>query len=396
MNKPKIACLTFTAIFLGLAWFLSGCSMHMQGTEGASWEPTKVKHNTHRGQKTSYITLESGDCPLSPVAADFNGDGYKDIAVVSHGKSQLKIFWGGPHRTFKAGPVYGKEQVGYHPGKITVTDWNGDGRPDILLACEGIFQVQYWENTGNGFIKKASFKVWLNAKSIKCGDIDGDGRKDIVLGGHQGNSVLVLWGRNGFFKFTGQKISALPLTENVELGDWNGDGRTDIFWVEKRNGSVVAAINKGHRKFRKVYIKKPGKPRGMVKDGPEYVKLADLNGDGCVDAAVSLEVGRACMIYYGDCKGGIRAIDRVPAPSWGFSGLAAIGRGPGHPAMLALGEEMKLFIAKRSARGWNLEKKPAGSLPRDFSFVDIDGDGALDLLFANSAGSTTGILFGPF
>ena len=385
----------FTIVTVALFFcFLYGCSTHH-----VSKVPNKKtirRAQKHAQSNSSYKTLKVGSSPLSPMAADFNGDGYNDIAVVSHGKSQLKIFWGGPNRTFRPGPVYGKKQVGYHPGKITLTDWNRDGLPDIILACEGIFQIQYWENTGKGFKKRASTKVWINAKSIQCTDLDNDGYKDIVIAGHQSSALDILWGKRGLFSFSQQKIAANPLAQNVEIGDWNKDGKTDIFWVEKKYGSVVAAINLDHRKFKKRYIKKPGKPQGMVKDGPEYIKLADLNEDRCMDASVSLEVGKACLVYYGDCKGGVISIEKIPAPSWGFSGLAATGRGPEHPPMLALGEEMKLFIAKKTATGWKLTKKPAGSLPRDFSLVDMDDDGTLDLLIANTAGSTIAILYGPF
>ncbi len=386
----KIFTLLTVAIFF---CFFYGCSTHhVSHVRDNGMATPSEKH----GQINSiYRTIKVGPSPLSPAISDFNQDGYSDMAVVSHGDNQLKIFWGGPNRAFRPGPVYGKDLVGYHPGKFTVTDWNNDGLSDIILACEGIFQVQYWENTGKGFRKKASTKVWINAKSIQCADLDNDGHKDIVIAGHQGNAIDILWGKQGLFSFSQQKIAANPLAENVEIGDWNNDGKIDIFWVEKKYGSVVSAINLGHRRFKKQYIKKPGKPRGMVKDGPEYVRLADLNEDGCMDAAVSLEVGKACLVYYGECKGGIISTEKIPAPSWGFSGLAATGRGPGHPPMLALGEEMKLFIAKKTTTGWKLSTKPAGSLPRDFSFVDVDGDGSLDLLFANAAGTTAAILFGP-
>ncbi len=366
---------------------------------GCSSKPTSRKpvHGVSlpSAPKVTYQRLSGGKAPLSPLAADFNQDGFMDIAVVSHGESQLKIFWGGPGRTFKKGPIYGKELVGYHPGKILVVDWNRDGLKDIILACEGIFKVQYWKNTGKGFTKKAEFPVNLNAKSICCADLDGDGFRDLVLGPHEGNYVLILWGTSKPFSFKLQRIDSNPMTENVEIGDWNSDNKPDIFWVEKRFGSVVVALNQGRRTFVKKYIKKPGKPRGAVKDGPQYVKLADINDDSCVDAAVTLEVGKACLVYYGNCQGGVKHTDRVPAPSWGFSGLAAVGKGKNHPSMLALGEELKIFVARKIADKWELTKKPAGSLPRDLSFVDIDNDGFIDILFANSAGNTIGIIYGP-
>ncbi len=345
---------------------------------------------------TNYMELHAGSSPLSPLAADFNNDGYNDIAVVSHGDNHLKIFWGRPKRTFKAGPVYGKNLVGYHPGKIALVDWDNDGFIDILLACEGVSQVQLWKNTGDGFEKKAFTDVNFNPKSIQTADIDQDGLKDIVLGPHQGNNLLILWGKDKRFNFDQQFIKTNPLTENVEIADWNNDNKPDIFWIEKKFGSVACALNKGNRNFTFFYIKKPGVPSGMVKDGPEYVKLADLNDDGCLDAAVPLEVGKSCNIYYGNCDKGIASTEKIPAPSWGYSGLAAIGRDANHPPMLALGEEEKIFIAFKTKNRWNLLKKPAGSLPRDLSFIDLDQDGSLDILLANSAEDTIAIIWGPF
>jgi len=376
-----------------ISFFISliGCSMK----RGEQKPAIKAVSNTTTNDSI-YMEIKIGPTPFSPTVADFNQDGFKDIAVVSHGESNLQIYWGGPNHTFKKGLTYGKDMVGYHPGKLIVLDWDGDGLQDIILACEGIFKVQFWKNTGTDFIKKAEFPINFNAKSIQCADFDNDGLMDIVLGPHEGHQILVLWRKNHLFTFNLQKIDAGPMTGNVETGDWNQDGRPDIFWVEKKFGAVVIALNQGHRKFQKKYLKKPGRPRGVIKDGPEYVKLADLDGDSCIDAAVSLEVGKACLIYYGDCRGGVRKRDKITAPAWGFSGLAAVGMNSKHKSMLGLGEELRIFIAKRENGGWKLVKRPAGSLPRDLSFVDVDNDGILDLIFSNTAQDTVGILWGPF
>jgi hypothetical protein len=102
------------------------------------------------------------------------------------------------------------------------------------------------------------------------------------------------------------------------------------------------------------------------------------------------------LLLYGDGKGGVASTDKIPAPVWGYSGIAAVSAGGNHPAMVGLGEEGRNFIAVRSGEGkWNLKELTAGSLPLDLQFVDIDQDGYLDLLFVNSAGSTMEIHYGP-
>ncbi len=383
--------LTITIFFC----FLYGCSGRHVSEVPNNNTVTTLEKNTQTN--SFYKTLKVGSSPLSPMAADFNGDGYKDIAVVSHGKSQLKIFWGGPDRTFKAGPVYGKEQVGYHPGKITLTDWNRDGLKDIIIACEGIFEVQLWENTGSGFEKKASQKIPINALSIKSADLDGDGILDLAIAPHQGNIIAILWGKKEGFSFEVQTIRANQMARNIEIGDWNHDARPDLFWVETISGSVRVAINQGKRKFDTFYIKKPGKAYGLVKDGPCYVKIADINGDGCMDTIITFEVNKpqACTIFYGNCHGQVGSKEYIEAPSWGFSGLAVMVKQDGASPLIALGEEGKIFIAQKHDNKWMLIKKPAGSLPRDLSFADLDNDGNMDLLFSNAAGDSIGVLFGP-
>ena len=383
--------LTF-AIF---SFFFYGCSIHH-----VSEAPNKKTVSTpekHAQTKSFYKTIKVGSSPLSPIAADFNQDGFPDIAAISHGDNKLVIFWGGPGRTFRKGPVYGKDLVGYHPGKIIAVDWNGDGLKDIILAAEGLFQVQYWENIGKDFVKKASVQVSINCKSIRCADLDGDGNLDIVLSPHQGNTILVLWGKKGGFLFDPQTIPANTMAQNVEIGDWNNDGKKDIFWVEVVPGSVVVALNKGRRKFSKYYLKNPEKPVGLVKDAPAYIKTADLNVDGCEDAIVTFEVlkRQGCTIFYGDCHGQVASKEYIEAPSWGFSGLAVMVKQDKASPLIALGEEGKIFIALKHDNKWILVKKPAGSLPRDLSFADMDNDGNMDLLFSNVAGDSIGVLFGP-
>jgi|GEM_PF-1070166 len=375
--------------------FLSGCASKIK-TPNETTKKTDVSTKPEK-ENATYLKLKVGPSPLSPISSDFNDDGFTDIAAISHGDNNLVIFWGGPERTFRKGPVYGKDLVGYHPGKIVAVDWNGDGLQDIILAAEGLFQVQYWENTGTDFLKKATVQVPINCKGIRCADLDGDGILDIVLSPHQGHTILILWGKKGGFLFDSQTILANEMAQNVEIGDWNHDGKKDIFWVEVVPGSVVVAINKGNRKFSKYYLKNPGKPVGLAKDAPAYVKTADLNEDGCEDAAVTFEVlkEKGCIIFYGNCQGQVTSKEYIEAPVWGFRGLAVAVTQNMRSPLIALGEEGRIFVAHRVGTRWKLVEKPAGSLPRDISFADLDNDGNLDLLFSNTAGDSIGVLFGP-
>ncbi|MGQ9813034.1 MAG: FG-GAP repeat domain-containing protein [Dissulfurimicrobium sp.] len=351
-------------------------------------------------QTPSYVELETGKVPYGVTVADFNGDGIKDLAVISHAPGELRIYWGRPERRFDAGPVYGQAEVGYHPGIPVAYDWDGDGRPDLIVACEGIHEVQYWKNMGQSFKKEASFSVPCNPVGIAVADLDGNGRPDIVLAPYSGGDMFILWnnGDKGKFKFDVQRIDAGGRNPAyVSLGDWNGDDRPDIFWAINENDTMWVAINKGGHQFERRLLYK-AKLNGPARWSPRSLKMIRLNEKGDVAAIAPLETGKGALVIYGDGKGDITHTTIISAPVWGYSGIGVMDAVKGQPALVGLGEEGKVFVFTPKDDGsWQGSKAlPAGSLPLDLHFADLDGDGESDLIFVNSAGSSLGIDYGPF
>ena len=367
----------------------SGCARM-----GTSSSPGSDLRTSGQGEGlTSHVRLDTGRIPYSVTAVDFDCDGYTDLAAIGHGASDLRIYRGRKDRGFEPGPIYLETDVGYHPGMARSIDWNCDGRPDLIVAGEGRNEVQYWENRPGGLVKSAVFKVPFGPVGIAVSDMDNDGRQDVVLGPHSGGRICVLWGLEEPFRFEIQQLETAPTPMYVHVADWDGDGRQDILWAEWDAGSICVAMNRGNRSFEKRYLRLKPKKRN---DAPRTVVTADLDGDGNLDAIAPLETGKAALLLYGDGKGGVASTDKIPAPVWGYSGIAAVSAGGKHPAMVGLGEEGRNYVAVRSGEGkWDLKELTAGSLPRDLQFVDIDQDGYLDLLFANSAGSTMEIHYGP-
>jgi hypothetical protein len=121
----------------------------------------------------------------SAVAADMNGDGLKDVirvntltggqdvAVLS--KKQAAQGFDGPKQAVAGAPYF-----------VDVTDLNGDGRLDVVVADDG--QDKYLINTGNDASGAANFTSYTIAQSlsefgntIQCGDLDNDGRVDVII-----------------------------------------------------------------------------------------------------------------------------------------------------------------------------------------------------------------------
>lgn len=395
INSQLAGSSIFLCLFIVSFFAIGGCAK-----KGGSHKDDSAPVTAQMPMQTpSHIDLETGKDPYGVAVADFNGDGIKDLAVVSHAPGDLRIYWGKTGRHFEAGPVYGEDEIGFHPGMPVAYDWDGDGRQDIIVACEGRHEVQYWKNMDQSFKKEAVFAVPCDPVGIAVADLDGDGRPDIVIAPYTGGDIFVLWNKGGAgeFKFDVQRIDAGGRAPTyVSLGDWNGDGHPDIFWAINENDTLWVAINKGSRQFERRLLYK-AKSNGLAKWSPRGLKMLKLN-ENEVAAIAPLETGNGALVVYGDGKGAVVRTTIISAPVWGYSGIGVMDAANGRPAMVGLGEEGKVFVftLKEDGSWLGSEGLPAGSLPLDLHFADLDGDGALDLIFVNSAGSSLGIDYGPF
>jgi len=234
--------------------------------------------------------------PLGVTATDLDGDGMVDVAVLNLTDQNISLY---RNRGLFNGQVFFHTQVdiGASSGAnfLTTGDLTGDGRPEILTTNNncGVSTISIYKNTsqpGNfSFSAPLSYPTGLsncsgpNAATIT--DLDGDGRPDIVIA-NSDNSITVYHNTSvgGNLSFTGAGNYPVGATGSYSViaGDIDGDGKPDLAVVATNSNIVTLYRN----------TSAPGaislQNAGTVTtgSGPFAAALGDLNGDGKQDLAV--------------------------------------------------------------------------------------------------------------
>ena len=112
------------------------------------------------------------------------------------------------------------------------TDFDADGRPDLLLLG-GVRQAMLYRNSGGRFTdvtSRAGLNVTQNALGCTAGDYDNDGRDDIAIGLADGIAVYRNQGNGTFRDVTttlGIRVSGIPL--GLSFIDYDHDGDLDLY-----------------------------------------------------------------------------------------------------------------------------------------------------------------------
>ncbi|MHB1846609.1 MAG: FG-GAP repeat domain-containing protein [Deltaproteobacteria bacterium] len=263
-----------------------------------------------------------GGMPTGLGSGDFDGDGNLDLAVASFRDGQVALLLGRGKGYFRPARHFPLPK-GASPEALAVADLDGDGHPDVALvtAEQDRIDVLYGDGKG-GFSAPVSYPVggaeYLMPRGLAVGDFDGDGRLDLatVDGNGQSGSASVLYGLGRRRFSPGVKVVAVPDAHVYALaaGDVDGDGRSDLVVLADPG---VAAVLRGRkdRSF-EAPIDVPAGRR------PRAALLLDLDGDGKLDLAIANAGDDTVSVAAGFGDGSF-------APPRGFSTkVGGVGTGP--------------------------------------------------------------------
>ncbi len=216
-------------------------------------------------------------------AADMNGDGRIDLVGIAWNDNEAWVWTQRPEGGF--GPRVGHAVDYFGWTTLALGDYNGDSRPDIVItgantATQALALLPQRADGSFGPPGYAAVDPVWGAAGAAVGDLDGDGRNDVVTGTFGGGANLWLFRQRS----DGSLAPPAPLDISspptaLVVADLNNDGRSDL--VVAYRGAVVVYEQQpngtpGPR------IRLPG--LGELDDRNTHgVLVADINGDGLPD-----------------------------------------------------------------------------------------------------------------
>ncbi len=327
----------------------------------------------------------------SGAVADVNNDGRLDVAVAVTSSHAAYVLLGNGDGTFQNPRNF---PVGLFPMYIVAGDVNNDGRPDLVTGGIGSFpsftnNVSVLLGNGDGTFQNAQSYVSGAggvAVRIALGDVNADSRLDLAVT-HANASLVNIFLGNGDGSFQGpQPIAVGARPYAVAVGDVDADGRLDLTTANPLPDTVAVLLGNGDGSFQ-------GPQFFPVGSDPSFVVVSDVNADGRLDV-VAVNGGNSSPWYnngsvsvlLGNGDGMFQGAHNYLAGDGPLSVAVSDINADGRSDLVVgngLGLSVSVLLGNGDGSFENVPHFVAGSRPSSVAVADVNGDSRLDLVVAN-------------
>jgi hypothetical protein len=341
--------------------------------------------------------------PVSVVAGPFLGSGRTDLVVVNRGAHAFGTLPGTPGGGF-ANPAEGYSfstsdagKVNDLPGQAAAADFDGDGQLDLAILMEDRGEVWVYRGQGNGaFTLTATVPAGNAPTGLSIDDVNGDGSPDLMVGNGFGDILFILGNGDGTFRpfvRTDQRVPFVAAT--------GPDGVTHVYLADQAHDRAAELLRQpGTRTFSPGAFQRDGSD-GLI--GPGAVALADLDGKNGDDLVFANSGSNNVLVYLRGPDGSF-----ADEPLSFFAGTNPVAlnvadlNGDGRPDLVVGNQgsnDVSVLLGSRDDLGnWTFRYGPrlkSGGLGVNaVTALDASGDGVPDILATNGQSGSVSLIPG--
>ena len=303
----------------------------------------------------------------SICAADFNGDGLPDLALID--SSGLKLWMQSPEGKFTAfRPAEDARGAFEAPGHgVWALDYDADGDLDLLIARDGAAPRILRNNGDDSFTAVDALASFPEIREIAWADFDGDGDDDLGFLEVDGR-VMISWNnRSGSFAAP-EAVSELPAVA-LTCGDPMGTGDMDLIALGRDGAINDLKFDRAKHTWTSRELARWSDPPDLADAfarGRASISIADLDNNGAVDVVAS--AGNASAIWLNEGRGKFKRLDGAPAQ---YVASVADIDGDGSLDLVGLSGKGAAVAHARGTKGYHWQTIQARTRP-------IHGDGRIN------------------
>ncbi len=351
---------------------------------------------------TNAGSLIGGNYPSSLFLSDLDGDGKPDLIVANINGNSFSVFRNiSTTGTISFAPK-SDFATGLSPYKVVAADLDGDGKQDLVIENLSGNSVSIFKNTSSvgvfTFAPALTYSFTSPPSDICIGDLNGDGKPDLIIGLSEVD-VLKNTSVNGNISFAAAINYQTTISiNNMIAGDFDGDGKPDLAVADYSDSAISILQNISTSVDSISFSPKPAFP---TPGSPTSISIGDLDGDGMSDLATSSDLAAVVSTYRN--MSGNRTISFAPNKNYAtgiYANDVAIGdlNGDGKPDLVSANNQVSsVSIFKNESQIGTISFSgktdySAGLGPQNVVIGDLDGDGKPDMAVTNYIANTITLL----